>query len=808
MLKYPIRKLFTGRGKEKFMLILKKQYNFKKQYKKKRSRKLLIRFVLSFLVILFIPIIIGSVVYVNAIKMVEEGVIVSKTEMLKQLSTTIDSRIEGIYQIIDEIAMNFWINKFLSVGSSLSGSDLECAKNIIKELQLYRNNEFIRECYIYFKKSDKIITPNAMYSPKLFYNFYCSLKDVEFDEWYVNLRELPYSYHKVFNIEVIIENYPAQMIAFLQSLPLTNTERVQGLVVLLIDKEKIIDMLSGVADGGLAYILDNKNNVIVKVGETNIPIPDNIEFEKGVNLVHSYINGNDTIVMYVVSPKTNWKYVLVIPTVVFMKKVGDIRNLVILTVGICLLIGIVVTCFLARKNYSPIQRIVETLSRWGGTVPDGEKHELDFVKDLVESIFNENKRLEKKVEDIIQQKQKIETLMTKNRMIIKNALLTSLVRGQVDDFDAIKMGLEFYGVQLPYDNFVVAVIHINNYKNFDKESNFIKFVIITVIEEFLKLNEDVKGYGFVLEDGAVASVVNIRKFTDFNNMRLEIIDVFGKLKHFLKEKFEISITVGIGNLHNGPYGANMSLEEARKAIDYKIVRGHGSIIFFDEITEKDKGYYYPIDDELRLINSIKMGDFESCKSILEKIFEENFSKRRLPLVLIKCLYFDIMSTLIKVLDAININYTDIFGKDFNVVEILSYCETVDDIYQKIYWIYEKLCNYISSYHKSKQKEKLKNLILQYIHSNYMDESLSQTVVADNFGMSYSYLSKFFNEEVGESMVDYINRLRVNKAKWFLLNSELPLDDIAKKVGLNSSKNLIRVFKKFEGVTPGAYRKYH
>ncbi|HHV96122.1 MAG TPA: helix-turn-helix transcriptional regulator, partial [Clostridiaceae bacterium] len=69
-----------------------------------------------------------------------------------------------------------------------------------------------------------------------------------------------------------------------------------------------------------------------------------------------------------------------------------------------------------------------------------------------------------------------------------------------------------------------------------------------------------------------------------------------------------------------------------------------------------------------------------------------------------------------------------------------------------------------------------------------------------------YISKIFKDTMGEGIQDYINKVRLNKAKALLLGENENLECIAKKVGYTNSNGLIRVFKKYEGVTPGQYRE--
>lgn len=73
-------------------------------------------------------------------------------------------------------------------------------------------------------------------------------------------------------------------------------------------------------------------------------------------------------------------------------------------------------------------------------------------------------------------------------------------------------------------------------------------------------------------------------------------------------------------------------------------------------------------------------------------------------------------------------------------------------------------------------------------------------------MSYSYLSRYFKQQTGCNFIYYLYRLRIDKAKEMLKNSGFKINQIAENVGFSDVNNFIRMFKKYEGITPGKYRE--
>ena len=68
------------------------------------------------------------------------------------------------------------------------------------------------------------------------------------------------------------------------------------------------------------------------------------------------------------------------------------------------------------------------------------------------------------------------------------------------------------------------------------------------------------------------------------------------------------------------------------------------------------------------------------------------------------------------------------------------------------------------------------------------------------------MSHYFKNSAGMNFSTWLERLRVEKAKEYLENSEDSLEKIAAEVGYSTANGLGRVFKKHCGMTPGEYRK--
>ncbi|PUZ24813.1 AraC family transcriptional regulator [Chitinophaga parva] len=98
-------------------------------------------------------------------------------------------------------------------------------------------------------------------------------------------------------------------------------------------------------------------------------------------------------------------------------------------------------------------------------------------------------------------------------------------------------------------------------------------------------------------------------------------------------------------------------------------------------------------------------------------------------------------------------------------------------------------------------------ILQYIHTNiYEPEMLRAPVIAGHFGISVNYLGKYFKKHTAETLQQYITTYKLKLVEKRLLHSDMRINEIAMELNFADESHLNRIFKKYQGMSPTAYRK--
>jgi YesN/AraC family two-component response regulator len=104
-----------------------------------------------------------------------------------------------------------------------------------------------------------------------------------------------------------------------------------------------------------------------------------------------------------------------------------------------------------------------------------------------------------------------------------------------------------------------------------------------------------------------------------------------------------------------------------------------------------------------------------------------------------------------------------------------------------------------------ETQRLVRKALAFLHEHYT-EPISLETTAEHIHVSKQYLARCFPQEMGITLVSYLNRYRVNQAKMLLEIEEKTVTDVALEVGFSSSSYFSRVFRQETGTSPSEYRQ--
>jgi AraC-like DNA-binding protein len=98
-------------------------------------------------------------------------------------------------------------------------------------------------------------------------------------------------------------------------------------------------------------------------------------------------------------------------------------------------------------------------------------------------------------------------------------------------------------------------------------------------------------------------------------------------------------------------------------------------------------------------------------------------------------------------------------------------------------------------------------LLSYIHQNiYQPEQLKVERIAAEFNISPTYVSEYFKTRTGESLQQYITNYKMRLIETRLRYTDMQVNEIVLELGFTDASHLNRLFKKYKGVSPSAFRR--
>ena len=780
---------------------LREGIKLKFKYKNINIGSILVTWLLSYMSILMIPLLINGLVYVKSSMILQEEINKANLGMLKQYQSSIDSRLREVEFIAQQISFNPNIISLKSVNENLDQFQEYNIYKATQDLKVYQlANGFIDDVYVFIKQSKTILTSSNHLDSELAYQYFYRYNNISYDEWIKLLNNT----HKGDLVALKVSdgaNGFNQQIAYIQSLPVESPSDSFATLVIPINIKRFQDAIQNInsVNQGVSMIIDKDNHVIVNT--PGIKTLTGIPYKKltgSSGIIHQTVNGKKVVISYMSSQVFDWKYVTVVPIEVFLDKIKYIQLLNRISLILCILLGGMVSFFFLRKNYIPINNIVKRLKGREGKSLNKKSNEYGFIMDAISASFDENDKINKRLE--VQNKE------------VRASFFRRILRGQLRSNISLNDSLTSFGINLLSDNFTVLLFNIEDNNEPSLNQNIIEdeakfenssFILVNVIEELA--NQNNQGYMVEVDEKMYACLINLKQQEEAN-VRIEMFRIANEAQKFIQETFKVNFTVSISNVHSTIIGISEAYQEANEVMEYKNVVGYSEIMHYDEMVNTKypkNSYFYPLETEYQLINSIKVGELEKAKSIVNNVFDINFSSKSISLKITKCFMFNMISTMVKALDEINNIYNDNLLEELNSIDRLLECKTTSEMKSTLINIIGSVCNYVSSKKKSGHKELIKNIVV-FVENNYTDMNFSISMIGENFKMTPSYISKIYMEETGEGLLDFININRLEKAKQLLKEKKLSVNEITYAVGFSNSGTFIRAFKKYEGITPGKY----
>ena len=648
-------------------------------------------------------------------------------------------------------------NEFSNYVMSLS-DNFETAYNrlrLFKDLQK-RNTIYGKVGYylnVTDNKSSSVITPRGTVDKKTFY------KEMNFPEDIESRKKLM-NYHNG-NINIYFsddETLNHEIMTYIISL-----DKEAFFSELIPEKENWYAFSRGKLINLGNYnkkIGEIKKQIIKILGENKYKISNDEEFETRILGRKAYIfhdSSFDFSLIYM-QPLTN------IPKIIAYEGGKVFFILGILYTAVMILISFVV---------KPMKQLAERM----GYIKNKDEKELEYIEHKIEEIETMNKTLQTRLSSL-------RSYQRKKR--IKDYLIGI---SEHSDISHLKDESDIFKVK-SYRVMIMEIYDLDLVENIFDKFNMSKELILKYFSEEViceVVDIDYKSIAFVMEELLPKE---------------DLEEVLKCLVRHIDRNFNLKFTVVATNVYDDVMQMPKAYRTAKKILDYKYIFKQERVIFQDRIKENSfNKYYYPIELESKLILRTLSSNEISVKRIIDEMFNEKNSSS-MDKKYIKefgVLLYNTLNRIFIQLEEINEN---INVKDYNINEILAINDAslLKEVFQsKIL----EICK-LTKIEEENDIESVKIKIERYLDENYMID-ISLENLADYLGHSFKYTSVLFKKVMGDNFKNYLSIYRIEKAKELMQENEgLRIKDLAELVGYNSSNTFIRIFRKYEGISPGKY----
>jgi len=746
--------------------------------KKRRRHATLTKLILSYLLVLVIPLLIGSYVYKETVQLAREEALRSNQSLLEQTRAIVDERLNELGAISKYIAMDRKIISLMNVERIAEGSnDYYKVWDILSTNPKYNlTNKFIVDYFVFFKDNGLVLSSDRSYiGPEEFEKSLYRNQGISHPDWDSVLWENRHQSRYVSGGQVTIDGMSHRVIYYLQSIPWEYSSNPKGALMILIDESAIQNLLSKINLGssGMIFVENQDGGIITQLkGDQTVIHPSGIAAGSLQAGTYESPSGEEFIVSRSLSTVSGWKYVSVVPSRLVMSKVDYIRNVTFAVLLITLTLGVVTACMLAYRNYKPVKHLVGRIKELFGTDNDRSMSEYDYLDSRISELYRNNRSM--------------------RDQMLRTTFFERLLNGGFDDH-----GEDSFPVHVEGERFGVMLARIvpGKDKSDSRTAEQMNRLMLLVKDE-LCTETNIPYYKDDLNDNRIVIVVAFEE-GDPTSMK-QIVERF---EEKVRNKLPADIHFSAGAVYPGLQNVSISFDEAKQALEYaRYAKNAKAYMPFSEVPNENQKCYYPIEMELKLISNVKSGDEAEVRKIIRKISEENFVNRKLTPGMIEQLIHALKGTVVR-----SLGPNEMEPQIARLLEKVHRLDRIEDIFEAILESHLLLCNALTE-QKNQDKAKLKEQLAEFVERSYMREDFVLNELASRFHFSETHMYQLFKELMNATFSDYLENTRIRRACELLNGEESTIRDVAKAVGYSSDQTFRRAFKRVMGVAPTDYIK--
>ncbi len=705
-----------------------------------------------------------------------------------------DNQIRTIYRSLDVLALDEKVQSLSNVKGEFRPNNQYKAFALYEELQNMRfSSDGYELLYVFFRNTDSVVSASGNMSLEMYHSLYYKNLDITLEE----LRDYLSGQH-YHDIKIVSAAERTGAIMFTMTSLNTEAGGTDATIVIQITPDMVNDRIESVKwnEDVRAAILNSENEFVNSVV---FPEAGGLTYESApIDTNFSIcLNEEDYIGIAMKSTEADWIYVLMAQEDIIEDSANQVKKYCLAGLGVCLALGFLFSYYLTTQNYNPIKGLMELFRK-------RQKDQEDNTGLLRE---NEYQWLENQARRFFTEHEDIQRNLSRDQKRLKDFCLYKLLTQPYEELDAVE--LEVLNQSGVTDGILrVVFLSVGAVREERREEmadaaedmtqELKLFIIKNVAGEML--NEVFPSE--MLDTGK--AVIALIRLDAMNTDNYDLMwNALSRAFDLIKEKFQFCMQICAGTAKEGVGGVHLSYLEAKETEEYAALLDT-YYINYNDIRNRSKRYYYPLEADSRIINAIIAGKPDIVIRCVNEILHTNYHENHIAVKLLTWLIYDLLGTVMRGADEIGCSdFFEQYWKDFEGFEDLSR-KSLEKIEEQFAELIYALCGEAEK-RKSGGDTNLADKIQKYIRENYRDPDLNISQTALHFEKTPAYISSVYKKQTGKSLLKLITQMRIDCAVE-LLQEGKSVNDTAVLSGFRDSRSFIRVFKESTGLTPGQMKK--
>lgn len=547
------------------------------------------------------------------------------------------------------------------------------------------------------------------------------------------------------------------------------------IILALMDGYAIESHLAGILPMESAGLLitDRDDRILISAGNLPYGIPSSsVSFS--LNDDDNHINQQDYMITHFVAANS-WNYYMFLPNADLLQDVRGATRLYSFF-GIAFVAASILFFFLYFKySVLPLRRFIRLMRRdkTGELLPPPKDYEYSEIYAGYQALAMEKDTIQRQLDD--------------SYLIRLNYLLYQLVIGGASEEEYIEQS-DTLALKLENKRYYTVVLLFSA----DGKAMSVDMDLHNFVRQYLAKNN--LGYFVpnVLDDAL--TVLLALTFPEQEAHKLEAV----RLQAHLSSEYNTQTMACVGGNYSKLCDIRLSFQEAVRTSRYRNITNKNNCITFSE-TGEDSAFSrsYPTKIVQSFYHALSN---ESPEAILARIREISRLMEGYTITLFRCIYCDLAFGVFHYLQR------------QSPIPPLS-TELLDDITraletEEMHEMKKLMGNLENNFTELSDKEtniKLVDKARKYIDGHFNDPGLSIQEISEALGVSTGHLSRNYKKDTGETLLNYINTRRIEKAKKLLIETDMPLQQVVHEIGYLDVSSFHRKFKSIVGLAPGAFR---